>query len=90
MTPDKTAFQTEDGKEFAVLQVPLWLVGELCEDPNICERIKELIGVRVLIVSQDINLKLGDMAKQDAQRLHDEIGRFLKEGDDAETESKED
>lgn len=85
---DKTAFKTEDGKDFAVLQVPPWLIGEICENPNIAEEIKRLIGVRVLIVSQDVNLVLGEMAKSEVKRLHSEIERFLNEGEDAESEKR--
>jgi len=93
MTKDKTAFKTEGNKPFALLQVPEYLMADIVENPHIVDEIKRLIGIDVLIVRQDIKLTTGKMALEEAQRLHDEIGRFLAEvggSEDAESEEKED
>lgn len=69
--------KTETGKPFALLQVPEYLMGDLVESPENIEKIRQIVGVDVLIISQNVKVDLGDRAVDEARQIHDEIEKYL-------------
>lgn len=64
---------------FAVLRVPDDVLAELVNNPTVIDDLKRLIGVKVLIIGDRVDLLMGRLAEFEVDRLHKEIHKFLNE-----------
>lgn len=70
---------TKSNEPFAVLKVPDDILADLVDKPQLIEELKKLIGVKVLIIGERVNLFMGKMAREEVERLHQDIHNFLAE-----------